>query len=244
MSLPSLAALPLGAAATDRDVRKKQRDSAIKKKHSDAKRREKALKRIVGLVDQMADNPPRKNWLRNKFTGPIRVGDAELEQLLNISELADLLCAGAIEEDYVRYQLETNAENLVWTISSSGAPGFAPLYGFAVCEPQGKGLDLAIICSMRGGGLVLFEEILRYAHDRRDVYDFFTLDAIDKGVLGGYEIVAKSVFAPSDGTDLPYLLGGDEDLQKRIPLFDVEQLPRATLQEEYDARVKRASRVA
>jgi hypothetical protein len=243
--LPNLSALAVDAAG-ERGVGKPE--PTIKK--SDALKRKLALERIVNTIEERRSIPPRKNWLRNPFVGPIKVGDLDPEgEKLTIEKLAGDLCAGEIGVDYVYDALNSRTENLLWTISTAGAPDFPRVvYGFAICKPIGTTLELAIICSMRGGGLALFEEILRWAWaKRRDdpegekKFHLFTLDAIDEAVLLGYIIVANRVFVRRDGSPA-YTLGGANKLRMTIELKKVEPSPSPTVEEVYAAIERRAQR--
>ena len=135
----------------------------------------------------------RKGMRLKVDTEPREISENLAHTIVQIIQHGDAMCGGNISPTYIR-RLVSDLSNDCWLIRETDET----IVGFALGSRRMRmrpsiisWYHLHLICSMRGEGLQLFENILVYFRKHSDSVQHLDLDAVSQSVALSYIHVAK-----------------------------------------------------
>ena len=110
-------------------------------------------------------------------------------ETIDILRSGEVMCGGDIDQQYLT-DAAMSRGSWSWTMKNKDGV----VHGFAIVQPpegQPNALHLTLICSNRGEGLTLFQNILRWGQAKGK--DYLELEAVSKPVADAYRYAAKKI---------------------------------------------------
>lgn len=238
MSLPNLAALTIDVKTVHqpkRIVKKVPRDGSrpVPVVVPTMRRRPTAFERALEVAKDRVLQQPRRGVRLEIDDMPVEINDEDVFYIrqLDDNEVVDTICGGEITPNYVRERLG-NVRNLLWLIRSknadTGVKYSGTVFGFAIASTRRRFipptpdirdlenvlvLHLDVICAMRGKGMELFQNVLRFAFITTE-YRYVELEALNTTLADMYRKTSLKVF----GRDImaPGLPGIPQETYNRL----------------------------